>query len=139
MRYEHLEHTADIKFKAYGKSLEELFTNILKACTNILTDVNNIKPKSQTNINLKAKKIETLAYDFIEELLFLIDTEGLIFNNFQDITITQTKDEFILDGTLIGDHYNNYEINGDIKAATYNEMKLIKESNNYEITIVVDI
>jgi SHS2 domain-containing protein len=139
MQFEYLEHTADIKFKAYGNRLEDLFTNILKACTNILTDINKIKKEKEIKISIKSKKIENLAYDFIEELLFLIDTESLIFNDFKEMKITKTDKEYILEGTLLGDYYKNYEINGDIKAATYNDMQFIKNKDKYEMTIVVDI
>mgnify|MGYP006451174011 FL=1 len=36
--YEFLEHTADEKFRAYGKTLEEAFINAALATAKIMTD-----------------------------------------------------------------------------------------------------
>ena len=37
-QYEYLEHTADVKFLAYGKTLEEVFENAALAMFNVMID-----------------------------------------------------------------------------------------------------
>ena len=43
-KYEFLDHTADAKFRAYGKNLEQAFTNAALALTNLVTDSAKVKP-----------------------------------------------------------------------------------------------
>ena len=43
--YEFLEHTADIKFRAYGKTFAHALSNAALAVTEIVTDVKKIKEK----------------------------------------------------------------------------------------------
>jgi archease family protein len=40
--FEYLEHTADIKFRSYGRTLEEVFSNAAKALFNSMIDLNDI-------------------------------------------------------------------------------------------------
>ena len=37
-KYEYLEHTADTKFRAYGETMEETFTNAALAMMNVMVD-----------------------------------------------------------------------------------------------------
>ena len=38
MKHKFLPHTADVKFRAYGKSLEEAFSNAALALTEVIAD-----------------------------------------------------------------------------------------------------
>ena len=72
-KYKFLEHTADVKFQAFGKNLEEAFTNSALATTEIMTE-DKVKAKEEKTITVSASKKETLLYEFLEHLLFLVDT-----------------------------------------------------------------
>ncbi|MBN2052684.1 archease [Candidatus Woesearchaeota archaeon] len=149
--YEYIDHTADLKVRAHGKTLEEAFENVVIGGFDFLTDTTKIKKKIDKKISLTAKRVESLLYDFIEELLFLLDTEGFLVAGFKDFKIKE-KDErvkgnegekasFSLQCTALGDDYKNYKqnIKGDIKAITYSEMKVAKEKSGFVIEVVFDI
>ncbi|MBI3032748.1 archease [Candidatus Woesearchaeota archaeon] len=138
-----LEHTADAKFQAYGQTLEQAFISAGVGMFNLLTNVKKIKPKISHNIKVEASSKEALLYDFIDELLFLVDTEGFIPCEIDDFIILKKENEFIIQTTVYGDSYKNYEVHGDIKAATYNDM-IIDENYNQKnrkvmVQVVVDI
>lgn len=135
MDYEYLEHTADAKFRAYGKTIEEAFINSAKAAFGILIECNKVNPKIEKKITLSAKKTESLLYDFIEELLFMLDVDGFLLSDIKDLSI---KDNTLI-CTAYGDNYKNYEISGNIKSVTYNDMEIKKTDDGYEITMVVDL
>ena len=139
MKYEYLKHTADLKVRAYGKTLEEAFANAAIGGFDFLTDTTKIKKKTAKKISIKSKRLEALLYDFIEQLLFLLDTESFIISDFKDIKIKQAKDKFELKCIALGDSYKNYEIKGDIKAITYSEMKIEQKNNQIIIQLVFDI
>ncbi len=139
MKYRYINHTADLKVRAYGKTLEEAFSNAAIGGFDFLTDTTKIKKKIEKKISIKSKRIEALLYDFFEQLLFLLDTESFIISDFKDMKIKQAKDKFELKCSAMGDNYKNYEVKGDIKAITYSEMRIYKEKAGFVIDVVLDI
>ena len=137
MKYKFLNHTSEAKFQAYGKNLEESFVNAGLAMTSILVD-GKISNKIKKHIKLKTKNKESLLYDFLQELLYLIDTEGLLLSSISKITI-KCQEECLLQATLLMDYAKNYETTGHVKAITYNEMFIKEEKNKVIVQIVVDV
>ncbi|MBI5797394.1 archease [Candidatus Woesearchaeota archaeon] len=137
--YEFLPHTADVKFRAYGKSLEEAFQNAALATFAIMTDIKKVKAKTKKRVSVKAKSKETLLYDFIQELLFFVDTEGFLLHSVEELTIQKKKDGYHLHSVLVGDSGEQYEIVTQIKSATYNDMFIKEEKNAVTIQMVLDI
>lgn len=142
-RYDFLEHTADIKFRAYGKDLEELFTNSAEAMFSILIRPEVIKKRLKKQFTVQGNTLERLLYDFLEEFLFLMDTEGFMLSEIKDIKIiekTEDKDNiFILEAICIGDSAENYNFSGDIKSITFHEMKLEQKKDQSLAEVVVDV
>jgi SHS2 domain-containing protein len=136
MKYKYLSHTADAKFMAFGKDIEEVFRNSGIAMFNILGETKKVKVTKSKKIKIKADSYESLLYDFLDELLYLLDTEDLFLKDIKNIKITK---EFELTGIVHGDDYKNYDLKGDIKAVTYNDMSIKKTNKGYETTVVVDI
>ena len=83
MRYKILEHTADIMFEVYGKSLNELFENSAIATTDVMVDRKSLKAGVKKELNLENKKIDGLLFGFIEEVIYLKDAEELLFKEFK--------------------------------------------------------
>jgi len=108
IKYKYLPHTADVKFVAYGKNLEECFVNCLIATINIMTDSKIIKKKIKKKINICAKKLESLLFDFINELIFLIDVDNFIPSEDIKLKFKGKDKEYCLECSLIGDNYKNY-------------------------------
>ncbi len=136
MKYKYLEHTADAKLQAYGKTLEQAFVNAALGTFNIIFDPSKVKPKIRKKIQLTAKRDESLLYDFIDELLFLLDTEGFLLSKAEDMKISEG---WSLSCTIFGDDFRNYDVQGNIKAVTYNDMFIKKKGQNYIIQLVLDL
>ena len=134
--YKFLPHTADVRIKAYGKTLEEAFMNSAYAVTDVVTDHKKIKPVTEKIIKVEAEDQESLLYDFLEQFLVLIDSEGFLLNEIKELKITNNK----LTAKIAGDtHPENYEIHTHVKAMTYQEMSIKKEKDKYTIQFIVDI
>ncbi len=52
--YEYLEHTADIKYLAYGKNLEEVFENAALAMFNVIIDTQQVSGETPREVFLKS-------------------------------------------------------------------------------------
>lgn len=136
-KFEFFEHTADAKFRAYGKNLEEAFANAALAMTSIMAGSGKIKPKIKREIKVEGDDTKALLYKFIEEFLFLLDTENFLLSEVKDVKITKGKKNYALTAKAYGDKAGNYKTHGDVKAVTYNEME-ISEKPVY-VQVVVDI
>ena len=79
-KFKFLEHTADAKFQAFGKNLEEAFSNAALAMFSVITNTRKVKENVSHDIECSSKDLKSLLYDFLEELVFLIDTENFLLN-----------------------------------------------------------
>ena len=95
-----------------------------------------IQAKITKKITLKNKDEQDLLYDFLSELIFLKDSEQLIFTNVK-VSIKNNQ----LKATLGGDKINpeKQELRNDIKAVTMHLFILEKTKTGYLARVVVDI
>ena len=74
-QYEYLSHTAEAKFAAFGKTMEEAFSNAAYAAENIIVETEKVKPKIKKKISIETKHLKALLYDFLQEFLVLIHSK----------------------------------------------------------------
>jgi|SRR3989338_5834949 len=138
-KWEYLPHTADAQFRAYGTNLEEAFTNASLAMANITFESALIKPRQQKEIHVKADSVRELLLMFLDEFVFLQDTEGFLLHEVTSLTIKKGM-PWKLHAIVTGDHYKGYEMRGQlVKAATYNEIIIEEKNDNCMVQVVVDI
>jgi len=137
MSYRFLKHTADVKFAAEGKTLEKAFVSASRALIETISGKIKILSKEEKKIEVEGKDLENLLYNFLEEFLFLLDSEDFLSARVKDLEID--TDKFKLKATLIGDKAGNYKFANNVKAVTYNEMFVKKEKDKYIVQVVVDV
>ncbi len=136
MKYEFLPHTADVKFRAYGKTMEEAFSNAALALTEVITDYNKIEPKIEKIIEISSEDDKALLYDFLEQFIVLLDSESFLLNSIKEIKIEGNK----LKAVVVGDtEISKYKTETHIKAMTYQEMEIKKEKGKYMLQVVLDL
>jgi len=134
--YEFFEHTADAKFRAYGDTLEERFGNAALAMFSLIIDIKEIKPEIEKQVEVSGTDKKQLLYNWLEEILFLLDADNFFLNSIKSIEITQKGRIYTLKAVLAGDTFKEeYLVYGSVKAITYSEMEI---EHGY-IQIVVDI
>ena len=135
-KYEFLPHTADVKFRAFGKSLEEQFVNAVIATTSVMFDPEQIEPNEEKNIEVTGKDKQALLYNWLEEVVYLCDAEFFIVHDVKDIKIEQTAEGFKATAVFVGDKYKEkYKRHTGVKAPTYSEMEI---TDKY-VKVVLDI
>jgi len=136
MKYKFLEHTADIKFQAFGKTLEKVFENSARA---LIKSIHKKKiKKTQTKpIKVKGKDFESMLYNFLEEIIVLIDTDNFLGSKVKNIKIDEEK--FTLTADLVGDDSSKYKIETHVKAITLSEMFVKQEGKKWTSQVVLDI
>jgi len=132
-------HTADAKFQAYGTTLEEAFRNAAYALVALMWDREKIAPKIRHPVEFKAGDAERLLVDFLEEVLFLLDSRSFFLHAVEELEIRRRNGHYVLSGIFWGDaNGERYETHGDVKAITYNEM-LIERNGRFMVQVVVDV
>lgn len=139
MAYRFIEHTADVKIHAEGSDLEEAFLETALAMKEVIAGDIIILEQQEKKIEVKGKDIQSLLYNFLEEFLFRLDAENFLFSRIEKIEIDQKA--FKLKAILRGDKADSYHFTNDVKAVTYNEMKIEfdEEKKIWEIEVVLDV
>jgi len=135
-KFKFLEHTADMKFQAFGNSVEEVFENSALAMFSAMSD-GKVAEKNKFKVKAEGRDYENLLYNFLEELLILFDSEGFFLAKIMNLKIKSKK----LEAGVIGDDAKNYELAVDVKAITYNEMFVKSDGKKKKWTaqVVLDV
>lgn len=138
-RYIILDHTADGKFMAFGKTMEEAFSNSALAVASLMWDWEKIEKTVTSRVEMLGSDLEQLLVKFLGEILYLLDTENFILGSVEGLTVEKKAEGFELKASFLGDRgTHKYEIFGSVKAITYNEMK-IRQNDYVTIQVVVDM
>ena len=134
VNFKFLEHTADIKFVAYGASLEKVFRSCALALAHYVTGGKKVAEKKRKKILIRRDNPEALLYNFLDELLYLLDAEGFVVS---DVDVSIKGDA--LEAIVLGDDSKHYNHLSHIKAATYAEMYIKKKKTGWEAQVVLDV
>ncbi len=140
---------ADTAFEAFGKDLNELFENCALATFTEMVDVKTVSPKEKRTIQLSSEKLESLLYDFLSEILFIKDQEGMVFSKVKcDINETgvclptgECKEKFVLEANIQGEKINlkKHKLGNDVKAVTMHMFQVVKDKKGWKARVVLDI
>ncbi|NJL44491.1 MAG: archease [Nitrosarchaeum sp.] len=136
--YEFLEHTADVKFRAYGATLSEAFANAARALFVVVTDVSRVRPVVTRTVKVSSARLRSLLYDFLEELIVLQDAEGFLLSDVRELVVDESAYSVV--ATIVGDLFEGqYDLTCQIKAVTYSDMLLERTSEGWMVQVVPDI
>ncbi len=121
MRYEEIDHTADVGIRAYGASLNELFANAAEGMFSLIADLERVKPIGEIDVRVTAEDVPTLLLRWLSELLYVHETQHFLFSTF-DVRVDGTS----LQGRAKGEAIDKtrHELNLAIKAVTRHRLKV---------------
>jgi SHS2 domain-containing protein len=134
MRYELLEHTADVMVRARGKDLEECFANAAYALFDQMVDVSKVEATTEVSFEVEGHDLESLLYNFLSEFLYLRDAKQLVLCEFEveirsDQVLCRAKGERLSHGK----HGQRHEV----KAITYHMLSV--DPKEPSVTVIFDI
>ncbi len=134
--FEIINHTADVGLVAYGADVSEVFANAAKGLFSLITELDNVREVVRREIELTAPDQESLLVGWLNELIFLFDTEYLLFKRFDIIRISQTELKAVGYGEKVDS--SRHEIKIGVKAATYHMLQ-IDRNDGVKARIIFDI
>lgn len=135
--FQFLEHTADIGIAAYGKSLEEVFVNAAKGLFSLIVDTDSIMQHTTREIELEREDVESLLVSFLNELIYIFDTDNMIFSRFEVLTLKDNHLKVKACGEKVDP--SRHELKLGPKAATFHKLEIKKLNGTYEAQIFFDI
>ncbi|MCX8150031.1 MAG: archease [Candidatus Bathyarchaeota archaeon] len=141
VKFEFLEHTADVYIAAYGKNMEEALSNAALAMFEVMTDTTKVSPLHRELVEVEAEDEYALLYGWLEALLVKFEVEHMFFSKFEVQSFKETKEGFKLKATVWGEKFNpeKHPQKVGVKAATYHQMEIIKEKEKTTLMFILDI
>ncbi len=134
--FEIMEHTADIGIIAYGSDIKEAFSHAAEGMFSIIVDLGSIREKSVRPVEVTGSDIEMLLASWLNELIYIFDTEHLLFKHFE---INWMTDKHLI-AQCFGEKVNRHrhELKISVKAATYHKLQ-VKKNDGYRVQVIFDI
>ena len=134
------EHKADIGIRGIGKNAEEAFSEAAKAMLGIMIELKSVAKKEKIEIETKADSLENLLVEFLNEILFKMDAEEMIFSGAKVKEIKEANGKFSLKAELHGEKKNKrHKFMTEVKAATYSQLKAKEEKGKFVAECIVDV
>ena len=134
--YELIDHTADVGIRVTAATPDALFETAALALTELMTDTALVEPRLERTVELKEESLDLLLVGWLQEILYLMDTEELVFSVFE-VRIEDTT----LQATLRGEPFNPevHPRKSDIKAVTYHHLEVATHGDGWEARVILDI
>lgn len=138
MPYQYLEEvtTADLAIEATGKDLQELYQSAAEGTIAAMADPASVNAARTKTFTITKEKPEDLLFDLIEELIFLKDSESMVFHSVKTELTNNT-----LTVTLTGDAINpdTQDLRQDLKAITLHYYTVEQTPDGWRAQFVIDI
>ena len=129
-----VEHTADWALRVYGSDFPALLRNAARGMNSLLVeDVSAVGTDVAARLALEAFDRESMLVEWLSELAYLAETEGLIFDDFDLERATPT----VLQGVIRGGRAP--ALQKHIKAVTYHGLEVVERAHGLEATVVFDV
>ena len=93
----------EVSLEINGQDLDQLFANSAKAVEQTLVAPQEIKKAQIRNVNLQAKNIPELLFQFLSDIVFLKETYQLLFSQYE---ISVNQKAVSLAGKLKGEQFD---------------------------------
>lgn len=129
---EEIEHTADYAIRVQGEDLPALFVAAARGM-NGLTGGRPADFSVQRQIKVSAADLESLLVAWLEELAFLMEVEGEIFDQFDILSFSPTALHIRVGGGPVT-HLDKL-----IKAVTFHDLSIQETDAGWMTSIVFDV
>jgi SHS2 domain-containing protein len=134
MKYRLLDHTADALIESYGETLSERFANAAYAMFDQITDASAVRPIGEITVSIEADTNERLLVDFLQELLYLHDTQNLVFGEF-DVKVRDGSLEAVARGEEFDQ--SRHQKRAVVKGVTYHGLNI--DDDQRRIVVLLDV
>ncbi len=135
MSFEELPHTADVRIRIRAPTLNVLFSDALSALMQTVFGKDR-RGGYTKEVQIEAVDTETLLMDFLSEIIFICEIEGLVFSGASIVT-----DGKSLTAVLDGEPFDRFRHAGgtEVKGISYSGLTITRNGNGYMLDILFDV
>jgi SHS2 domain-containing protein len=140
-RFEQFDHAADVGIRGIGPSAAEAFRQAALALYALVaSDPSRVEPARELAFELSAQDLEELLFDFLNELIYLLDAERLVGRELE-VEIEPVAPGVRLRARVRGEAHDPSRHGGivDPKGATYTGLRVAQEGGGWVAQCVVDV
>ncbi len=134
--FEVLEHTADAGVLARGRTLAEAFAQTAVGMYSLMVALDQIRETEMCEVAIRGETAEDLLVAWLLELLFLTETQDLLFRRF-DVEIDDGRVAARAYGEQIDPQ--RHELGAAIKGVTRHMLEVSSEDGGYRTRVLFDI
>jgi SHS2 domain-containing protein len=136
-RYEQFGTTADVGVRSFGRDLKEAFINQAAGMFSIMVDMRGVRARRSFTVEAAGVDDARLLASFLEELLFVYETEGIFLKEFRIKELKKGR----LKATALGEEIDpmRHVLKTQVKAVTYHLLEVKKSRGGVMTKVVYDI
>ncbi len=127
--------TSDVMFEAKGKDLKEVFENAAEAMFTVICQLEKVGQKESREVEVTGRDQADLLFNWLQELIALVDIEGMFFSGFEVKEIGPRK----LKATVRGEPVTPEKGETVVKALTYYGFSLRENKEGFVARVSLDI
>ena len=134
--FEIIDHTADVGIIAYGADMSQAFASAARALFSLITELDDVGEDLYRDVEITSVDKESLLVEWLNELIYQFDAEGIIFKRFDIVYLGDTQ----LKARVYGEKADSskHKLKTGVKAATYHMLKVDKD-DGCKVQVLFDI
>lgn len=140
IKYEYLDHTADVQLHAWGDDLKEAFEQVATAMFGYMTELDKVEIEQTKEITAEGDDMINLLFHFLDEFLFLMCVDPYFI--VKEVEILEfDKENFKIRAIGRGEAFDldKHPQGTEVKAITYSNMQIYDENDKHEVYVIIDI
>ncbi len=139
--WEILEHPADVGFRAYGRTLEELYSNAALAMMSLACAPEGLEERESREIEVTGADHESLLFAWLADILAVQDAERTFFRRAEVAELSETAGQLRLRGRIFGEKYDSarHHAGTYIKAVTMHQLRVEKTPRGWQAQVYLDV
>lgn len=135
--YEVFEHTADLGLRIAAANLDALFADAARGLFSVIAgDLDQVRRECTVEIALEGSEKDYLFFDWLNELLYLFESQRLLLAEFE-VHVTNRG----LDAQARGEPLDlgRHQLEHEVKAITYHGLSVAKTDAGWQAEVILDI
>ena len=138
MKYEYLDHTADVQLHAWGASLEEAFAQCCVCMMGVITELHAVEVDLALSREVVAEghDLPSLLYNFLDEWLFAFNADLFVCRRMHVCAID--RENWRLRSCGVGERFRlgKHPQGTEVKAIAYSAMRITEQPERTDLVIV---
>ncbi len=137
--FETFDHTADVGLRVRAETLDELFAEAARGLFSVLLEnPEAVERHEMVELQLHAEDLAYLLADWLRELLYIFDTQHLVFSEFQ---VKVNERRYTLSALCSGEplDWSRHRPGTEVKAVTYHGLRVEKHGEEWLAEVILDI